>query len=376
MMGINVDMVIVFTFFVGSALAGAAGVMNGLVYQNVTPYIGFQAGLKAFTAAVVGGIGNIRGAMLGGIMIGLAQTLTAGLPVVNVPGPDRLRDPDRVHARAADRPARDGGDPEGVRDDRRAPDDQPRPILRLRSRRAADRRRRVGRAFRRAAGKADRRARRRGAGRGTRPAGGSARRVRRRLRGDPVHHVERLRDPGRHRHHDLRSARDGAQRLSRLGGAPRPGLHRLLRLRRLRVRDAVVVAVRHPLGDLGVGAGRAGGDDPARAARFAECAAADRRLSRDRDAVLRSDLRHADDAGVPAVVLRHRRVAQHHRRPDRHHERRSVPHLRAPTDAGPRLPLGRSRRVRARRRRPSTSRTTRAPGAPGARCARTRSPRS
>ena len=78
MMGVNVDTVIVFTFFVGSALAGAAGVMNGLVYQNVTPYIGFEAGLKAFTAAVVGGIGNIRGAMLGGIMIGLAQTLTAG----------------------------------------------------------------------------------------------------------------------------------------------------------------------------------------------------------------------------------------------------------------------------------------------------------
>jgi branched-chain amino acid transport system permease protein len=78
MMGIDVDRVIVFTFFVGSALAGAAGVMNGLVYQNVTPYIGFEAGLKAFTAAVVGGIGNIRGAMLGGILIGLAQTLTAG----------------------------------------------------------------------------------------------------------------------------------------------------------------------------------------------------------------------------------------------------------------------------------------------------------
>ena len=78
MMGIDVDRVIVFTFLVGSALAGAAGVMNGLVYQNITPYIGFQAGLKAFTAAVVGGIGNIRGAMIGGIMIGLAQTLTAG----------------------------------------------------------------------------------------------------------------------------------------------------------------------------------------------------------------------------------------------------------------------------------------------------------
>ena len=78
MMGIDIDRVIVFTFFVGSALAGAAGVMNGLVYQNVNPYIGFQAGLKAFTAAVVGGIGNIQGAMIGGIMIGLAQTLTSG----------------------------------------------------------------------------------------------------------------------------------------------------------------------------------------------------------------------------------------------------------------------------------------------------------
>jgi branched-chain amino acid transport system permease protein len=78
MMGIDIDRVIVFTFFIGSALAGAAGVMNGLVYQNVAPYIGFQAGLKAFTAAVVGGIGNITGAMVGGIMIGLAQAFSTG----------------------------------------------------------------------------------------------------------------------------------------------------------------------------------------------------------------------------------------------------------------------------------------------------------
>ena len=114
MMGIDVDRVIVFTFFVGSALAGAAGVMNGLVYQNINPYIGFQAGLKAFTAAVVGGIGNIRGAMIGGIFIGLAQTLTAGLPVFDVLGLHRLRDPDPVHAAAAERGARHGGDPEGL----------------------------------------------------------------------------------------------------------------------------------------------------------------------------------------------------------------------------------------------------------------------
>ncbi len=78
MMGIDVDRVIVFTFFVGSALAGAAGVMNGLVFQVVTPYIGFQAGLKAFTAAVVGGIGSIPGAMLGGMLIGLAEAFTIG----------------------------------------------------------------------------------------------------------------------------------------------------------------------------------------------------------------------------------------------------------------------------------------------------------
>lgn len=78
MMGINVDRVIAFTFLIGSALAGAAGVMTGLVYQNINPYMGFGAGLKAFTAAVVGGIGNIQGAMLGGMIIGIAEQLTIG----------------------------------------------------------------------------------------------------------------------------------------------------------------------------------------------------------------------------------------------------------------------------------------------------------
>jgi len=78
MMGINVDRVVAFTFLIGSALAGAAGVMTGLVYQNINPYMGFGAGLKAFTAAVVGGIGNIQGAMLGGMIIGVAEQLTIG----------------------------------------------------------------------------------------------------------------------------------------------------------------------------------------------------------------------------------------------------------------------------------------------------------
>jgi branched-chain amino acid transport system permease protein len=78
MMGIDVDRVIVWTFVVGSALAGAAGVMFGLVFGQVYHLMGFNAGLKAFTAAVVGGIGNIPGAMLGGMLIGLAEAFATG----------------------------------------------------------------------------------------------------------------------------------------------------------------------------------------------------------------------------------------------------------------------------------------------------------
>jgi branched-chain amino acid transport system permease protein len=78
MMGIDVDRVVTVTFLIGSALAGAAGVMTGLIYQQLNPYMGFGAGLKAFTAAVVGGIGNIGGAVLGGLLIGLTETFTVG----------------------------------------------------------------------------------------------------------------------------------------------------------------------------------------------------------------------------------------------------------------------------------------------------------
>ncbi|MBA3868478.1 MAG: branched-chain amino acid ABC transporter permease [Anaerolineae bacterium] len=74
MMGVNVDQVIVFTFFVGSALAGAAGVLTGIVFTRIWHLMGFTAGLKGFTAAVLGGIGNIPGAMLGGFILGLAET--------------------------------------------------------------------------------------------------------------------------------------------------------------------------------------------------------------------------------------------------------------------------------------------------------------
>jgi branched-chain amino acid transport system permease protein len=73
MMGVEVDRVIITAFFLGSALAGAGGLMFGL-YYNITSYvIGFQAGLRAFTAAVLGGIGNVPGAMLGGVIIGLIE---------------------------------------------------------------------------------------------------------------------------------------------------------------------------------------------------------------------------------------------------------------------------------------------------------------
>jgi branched-chain amino acid transport system permease protein len=77
MMGIDVDRVIVSTFLIGSILAGAAGVMFGLVYFSVFHLMGFTAGLKGFTAAVVGGIGSIPGAMLGGLLIGLAEAFSA-----------------------------------------------------------------------------------------------------------------------------------------------------------------------------------------------------------------------------------------------------------------------------------------------------------
>lgn len=80
LMGVNVDRIIAITFFIGAALAGAAGFIYGLQYGSSIFYIGFQLGLIAFTAAVLGGIGNLVGAMLGGVLIGIISALASLIP--------------------------------------------------------------------------------------------------------------------------------------------------------------------------------------------------------------------------------------------------------------------------------------------------------
>jgi len=84
LMTVNVNKVIALTFFIGSALGGATGVLFAIQYGTIDPYIGFILGLKAFTAAVLGGIGNIRGAMFGGMLLGsLEMFAAANLPVLS-----------------------------------------------------------------------------------------------------------------------------------------------------------------------------------------------------------------------------------------------------------------------------------------------------
>lgn len=79
MMGINVDLVISATFVIGSALAGAGGVLWGILFSSVNPLMGVVPGLKAFVAAVLGGIGSITGAMVGGLLIGVVEVLTSAV---------------------------------------------------------------------------------------------------------------------------------------------------------------------------------------------------------------------------------------------------------------------------------------------------------
>jgi len=94
LMGINVNNIIVTTFILGGALAGAAGVLYALVFTQVHFFMGFIPGIKAFTAAVLGGIGNIPGAMLGGLFLGIIESLgpTLFLDGLGITAPYQLKD--------------------------------------------------------------------------------------------------------------------------------------------------------------------------------------------------------------------------------------------------------------------------------------------
>ncbi len=95
LMGIDIDKVIVFTFILGGALAGAAGVINGLYRpQGVNFFMGFFPGIKAFTAAVLGGIGSVPGAMLGGLFLGIIESIGPNLVLdgLGIPSANQLKD--------------------------------------------------------------------------------------------------------------------------------------------------------------------------------------------------------------------------------------------------------------------------------------------
>ncbi len=95
LMGINIDFVIMLTFGIGGFLAGAAGVINGVFRpQGVNFFMGFIPGIKAFTAAVLGGIGNIPGAMLGGLFLGVIEAIGPNLVLagLGIPGANQLKD--------------------------------------------------------------------------------------------------------------------------------------------------------------------------------------------------------------------------------------------------------------------------------------------
>ncbi|MCA1222835.1 branched-chain amino acid ABC transporter permease [Streptomyces sp. 8L] len=89
LMGINTDRIIVVAFAIGGLFAAVAGISYGFKYGNVDYSMGFQAGLKAFTAAVLGGIGNIYGAMLGGVVLGLAEAMATAY-ISDIPGMEQF----------------------------------------------------------------------------------------------------------------------------------------------------------------------------------------------------------------------------------------------------------------------------------------------
>jgi len=94
LMGIDVNRAIVTTFALGAAMAGAAGVLYALMFRQIFFLAGFVPGIKAFTAAVLGGIGNVPGAMLGGLFLGQVESIgpTLFLDGFGVPSPNQLKD--------------------------------------------------------------------------------------------------------------------------------------------------------------------------------------------------------------------------------------------------------------------------------------------
>lgn len=94
LMGIDINKVIVFTFFLGGSMAGVAGVLYGLIFKQVYFFMGFVPGIKAFSAAVLGGIGNIPGAMIGGLFLGIIESVGPALFLdgLGIPAPYQLRD--------------------------------------------------------------------------------------------------------------------------------------------------------------------------------------------------------------------------------------------------------------------------------------------
>lgn len=83
LMGVNINSIITFTFGLGSALAGAGGILFAMNYASIDPLMGVQTGLKAFVAAVLGGIGNLPGAALGGMILGIVETFAGGIPAIS-----------------------------------------------------------------------------------------------------------------------------------------------------------------------------------------------------------------------------------------------------------------------------------------------------
>ena len=79
-MGVNINSIISFTFGLGSALAAAGGILFAMNYASIDPLMGVQTGLKAFVAAVFGGIGNLPGAAFGGLLLGIIETFAGGIP--------------------------------------------------------------------------------------------------------------------------------------------------------------------------------------------------------------------------------------------------------------------------------------------------------